>query len=400
MKSRLPFLFVIFTVVIDSMGIGLILPVMPDLIRDLTGQGLSDAALWGGALGFTYAAMQFLFSPTVGNLSDRFGRRRVMLLSLTAMGIDYLIMGFAGSIWLLFVARTISGITGATYATANAVIADISPPEKRAANFGIVGASFGIGFILGPVIGGLLGQLGPQAPFFAAGVLALANALFGYLVAPETLPVEKRRAFVLSQGNPFKALARVHRLPGIRELLAVLLLYMIGSNVYPVVWSYWTQEKFGWDVGLVGLSLAAFGLCAALVQGGLIRVALARFSAPVVAAAGLGMNAVVYLLLVWVPSTGWLFAFLPLSALGMVVMPALQGIMSSATAEDRQGELQGVVSSLQAVAAIVTPLIMTALFERFTGEDALFYEPSMPFVASAVLTVMALGLFLRHQRRG
>ena len=395
MKSRLPFIFVVLTVILDAMGIGLILPIMPDLVRELTGGTISDAALWGGALAVTYAAMQFVFSPILGGLSDRFGRRPVLLLSLVAMGIDYLLMGLAPTIWLLFVARTISGITGATYATANAVVADISPPERRGANFGIVGAAFGLGFVLGPVIGGQLGALDPRAPFFVAGALALGNALFGYLVAPETLPPARRRPFRLREANPVGALLRVRALPGIGALITVLLIYMIASNVYPVIWSYYTMEKFGWSTGLVGASLAYFGICMALVQGGLIRLLLARFPAGTVAGLGLGLNLLAFSLLVWVPSTTLLFILMPLAALGVIVTPAMQALLTNLTSDDRQGELQGVIASLGALAAIVTPATMQPLFYYFTSPDTPVYLPSAPFAASALLIVLAMALFWR-----
>ena len=400
MKSRLPFIFVVVTVMLDAMGIGLILPIMPELVRDLTGGTISDASLWGGALAVTYAAMQFIFSPILGGLSDRFGRRPVLLLSLVVMGADYLLMGVAGSIWLLFVARTISGITGATYATANAVIADISPPERRGANFGVVGAAFGLGFVLGPAIGGQLGALDPRAPFFAAAALALGNALFGYVVAPETLPKTRRRPFRLREANPLSALLRVRALPGIGALLGVLLLYQIASNVYPVIWAYYTMEKFAWSTGLVGISLAYFGICMALVQGGLIRVLLDRFDAPAVAGWGLALNVLVFGLLVWVPSTTVLFILMPISALGVIVTPAMQAILTNRTADDRQGELQGVIASLAAIAAIVTPATMQPVFFAFTAPDARIYLPSAPFAMSALLTLVALALFVRLRRSG
>ncbi|RED11849.1 TCR/Tet family MFS transporter [Pontivivens insulae] len=399
MSSRLPFIFVFVTIVIDAMGIGIILPVMPDLIRSLQGGSISQAAVWGGALAFTYAAMQFLFSPTLGNLSDRFGRRRVLLISLIAMGVDYILMGFAGALWLLFIARTISGIAGATFSVAYAFIADISPKEQRAANFGLIGAGFGIGFVAGPMLGGLIGQLGPQAPFFAAGILALLNAAFGYFVMPETLAESKRRPFRWREGNPFAAILAVQRLPGIGLLIFALLFYQIGSNVYPVIWAYFTQEQFGMTLWLVSVSLTVFGLSTALVQGVLIRVFLSRLSAATLAAAGLAMNIVVYLLIIWVPNTPILFMLLPLSALGVVVMPALQGIMSNEVEENQQGELQGVISSMNALAAITAQLLMTWLFRVFTAQDAPVYLPAAPFAMSALLTLIALGMFLQHAKR-
>ncbi|WP_316015971.1 TCR/Tet family MFS transporter [Roseobacter sp. HKCCA0434] len=397
MPTRFPLIFVTLTMMLDAMGIGLILPVMPELLRQLEGGTISQAAVWGGALAMAYAAMQFLFSPLVGNLSDRFGRRPVLLVSLVAMGLNYLLMALAGSVWWLFAARIVSGITGATYATANAVVADITPPERRAANFGLVGAAFGAGFVLGPAIGGLLGEFGPRAPFFAAAALALGNAAFGYFAAPETLRPDRRRPLVWAEANPVRALMRARALPGIADLLTVFLIYLVASNVYPVIWAFFTIEKFGWSEGLVGLSLSFFGICMALVQALLIRALMRRFTAPAIATWGFVINIVVFALLVVVPDTFWLFVFLPLCALGAIVTPAIQSLLANATEDDRQGALQGVIGALQAISQIITPIVMPLLFRAFTAEDAPVYLPSAPFVAAGLLTAIALILFLRRR---
>lgn len=399
MQSRAPFIFIIMTVALDAMGIGLILPVMPELIRDLREQGISDAAFWGGLLSFTYAGMQFLCGPLLGNLSDRFGRRPVLITSLVFMGLDYLLMALAPTLFLLFVARFVSGITGATHSTASAFLADISEKGKRSANFGLVGAAFGIGFILGPAIGGLLGELGPRAPFVAAGVLALANACFGYFVLPETLPPEKRRAFEWRRANPFRALLRAQQLPVVGPLLVVNFLYVISNYVYPAVWSYFTILKFGWSTGMVGLSLAAFGVSSAFVQGWLIRKLLAWMGEMRTAVFGLCMHVLAVAILAMIQDGIYVFIFMPITALGVVVGPALQGMMADRLPDSEQGELQGVLASITGIGVIVSPLVMTWFFRAFTAEQAPVYLPGAPFVVAGVLAVVALALLLRSHGR-
>ncbi|MEM7613829.1 MAG: TCR/Tet family MFS transporter [Pseudomonadota bacterium] len=387
------------TVALDAMGIGLILPVTPDLIRELRGEGISDAALWGGFLAFTFAAMQFLCGPLLGNLSDRFGRRPVLIVSLTAMGLSNLMMALAPTLLLLFVARFIAGISGATHATAAAYLADISDKGKRSANFGLIGAAFGVGFILGPAIGGLLGELGPRAPFIAAGVLALANALFGYLTLPETLTEENRRTFDLRRANPFKALARARKLPVVGPLLVVNFLYVISNFVYPVIWSYFTIERFGWSTGTVGLSLAAFGLCSAFVQGWLIRKLLVWLGEMRTAIFGFSMHIVAVLILTFIQDGFMVFLFMPITALGVVVGPALQGMMADRLPDNEQGELQGVLASVNGIAVIVSPLLMTGVFRIFTAEETPVYLPGAPFLAAGLLAAVALWLLLQGARR-
>ncbi|MEM9228911.1 MAG: TCR/Tet family MFS transporter [Pseudomonadota bacterium] len=399
MQSRAPFVFIILTVALDAMGIGLILPVTPELIRDLRGQGIPDAALWGGFLAFTFAAMQFLCGPLLGGLSDRFGRRPVLILSLTFMGISNLLMALAPTLLLLFVARVLAGITGATHAAAAAYLADISDKGQRSANFGLIGAAFGIGFILGPAIGGLLGELGPRAPFLAAGALALANAGFGYFALPETLKPANRRAFEWSRANPFAALARAGKLPVVGPLLIVNFLYTFSNFVYPAIWSYFTIERFGWSSGMVGLSLAAFGLSSAIVQGWLIRILLARIGEMPTAIFGLSMHILAVLILSFVQDGLHVFILMPVTALGVVVGPALQGMMADRLPDNEQGELQGVLAAVNGMGVIFSPLLMTAVFRVFTGAGAPVYLPGAPFLAAGVLAAIALALLLRGARR-
>lgn len=390
MKQRAPILFIILTVTLDAMGIGLILPVMPELIREIRGTTISDAAYWGGLLSFTYAFMQFLCGPLLGNLSDRFGRRPVLIISLVFMGLDYLLMAVAPTLFLFFIARLISGITGATYSTASAYLADISEKGDRASNFGLIGAAFGIGFVLGPALGGLLGEVGLRAPFVFAGGLALLNALFGLLVLPETLPKEKRRSFEWRRADPLRALLRVRNIPAVSGLMWVLLIFCIGQNVYAVIWSYFTIEKFSWPLATVGLSLAAYGSCAAMIQIFLLGRMVKRWGEDNTARFGIFISVISMAGIIFMDQSWMLFAGMPIVALGAVVGPSLQAMMADRVADDEQGELQGVYSSIIAIASIVSPLLLASIFQEFTKPDAAVYFPGAPFLVGAVLALISL----------
>lgn len=392
---RLPVLFLLITVMLDAMGVGLIMPVMPDLIRDVQGGSLAQAALWGGVLSTTFAVMQFLFSPGLGNLSDHYGRRPVLLLSLLVMALDYLVMALAGSIWILLLGRVVGGITSATQATASACMADLSAPKDKAANFGLIGAAFGVGFVLGPLVGGMLGAWGPRAPFFAAAILAAANLVFGLLVLRETVKDRNRRPFTWARANPLRAFRAVSDLPGVGPLLWVFLIYSVALYVYPAIWAYFTQERFGWSTQMIGISLAVFGITMALVQGGLIRVALYRLGDRGTVICGLVLDLISFGLIAMVTDGRLALALTPIAALGAVVTPALQGIMSQRAPDDAQGELQGVLTSVHALAMILSPLMMTSTFAAFTGVAAPLHLPSAPFLLAMVLLGAALTLFLR-----
>ena len=396
---RLPVLFILITVTIDAMGIGLILPVMPDLIRAVRGASLADAALWGGMLSAVYAVMQFGFSPLIGNLSDRFGRRPVLLVSMAVLALDYVVMAVAGTMWLLFAGRVVAGIAAATHATALAYMADITDSSKRSQNFGLISAGFGVGFILGPVIGGLLGGLDPRAPFVAAACLAAANFAFGWFVLPESLPPERRRAFDWRRANPAGALKSMRKLPGVGALLAVMLAYQIANFTYPAVWAYYIQGAFGWDARMVGLSLAAYGVAIAVVQGGLIRAILPRLGEARAVFWGLILNTFC-LLAYGVATQGWMiWVLIPISAVGAIVAPAMQGVMSRAAGERQQGELQGVLGSISALSMILSPLMMTQAFFWFTREEAVLRLPGAPFLLGAVLMAGALAIYLGTRPR-
>ncbi|MEI4470809.1 TCR/Tet family MFS transporter [Frigidibacter sp. MR17.24] len=399
MPSRLALPFILITVMIDAVGIGLILPVLPGLIEDLTGAGLGDAALWGGLLASGYAVMQFLFGPLLGNLSDRFGRRPVILASLAMMALNYLAMAVAGSIWLLFAGRLVSGVTGATHAAANAVAADISGPDDRARRFGQIGAALGAGFVAGPLLGGLLATIDLRAPFWAAAGLAAANLVFGLLALPETVTPANRRPFRWARANPLGAFRAVARLPGLGRMLTIYGLYAVAMFVWPSVWAFYGAVQFGWDPVRIGGSLALYGAAMALVQAVLVGRLTRRFGDRGTLYLGMGIELVTYLFYGVVTSGGLALLFTPVSALGSVVMPALQSRMSRAAAADAQGELQGVIGSLMAVAMCLSPLVMTAVFGAFTRPGGpLPHLPGAPFLVSAVLIVTCLALLRAEPR--
>ncbi|SFS66535.1 MFS transporter, DHA1 family, tetracycline resistance protein [Sulfitobacter marinus] len=390
-------LFILATVMIDSMGIGLIIPVMPDLIEEVRGANLSQAALWGGVLATTFAVMQFLFSPLVGSLSDRFGRRPILLTSLTVMALDYVLMALAGSIWLLLLGRVIGGISAATAATASTYMADISAPKDRAANFGLVSAGFGMGFVLGPVAGGFLAELGTRAPFWAAAALAASNVAFGWVVLKETVAPENARPLSLRRANPLGAVRHLGALPGIKRLLLVYFLYHLAFAVYPSVWSYFGKAQFDWSPALIGASLALFGLSMAIVQAGVIRPVLKNLGERGTVLFGYVFSAVTFFLIATVTSGTTVLLLTPLAALAGVIPVALQGIMSQAVAQNAQGELQGVLTSASALAMVVAPLAMTSTFAAFTAPGAAPYFPGAPFLLSLLLTVIAVSIFIRWQ---
>ena len=391
--------FVLITVLIDSMGIGIVLPVLPNLIQELTGLSLSEAAFWGGFLAVSYAIMQFLMSPTIGNLSDRFGRRPVLLASLATLTVNYVIMALSPVLWLLFVGRIVSGAAGATHATANAYMADISPPEKRAQNFAMVSAAFGIGFIIGPVIGGLAGEISPRAPFLVAALLCGLNLIYGAIVLPETLSADRRRPFVWARANPVGVLHHILQLPMIAWFLLAYAPFQLSHHVYPAIWAFFSQEAFGWTTADVGVSLAVFGISMAIIQGWLIRIILARIGAVSTAWVGFAVSAMTLAGLA-VATQGWVaYLIVPFSALGVICTPALTSLMSNRIPDDAQGELQGVLTSITAITTIITPLLMTQLFGHFTGPTAPVYFPGAPFLAASIAALLAMVPFAIGLRR-
>lgn len=391
--------FIFITVLIDMIGFGLIIPVMPQLIGELTALEANDAAVLGAWLMASYAVMQFFFAPIVGGLSDRFGRKPVLLAALAGFTVDYIIMGFAPEFWMLLVGRILAGVFGASYSTANAFIADITPPEQRAGRFGMIGAAFGIGFILGPLIGGLLGdEWGPRAPFFAAAALAGCNLVYGLLVLPETLKPENRRRFELKRANPLGSLLQMRQYPAVLVLMGAIFLMMLGHAVYPAIWSYYTTFKFAWGPKEIGLSLMAVGLSTAIVQGGLTRVLVPRLGEWRAIALSLSLAACAYAAYAFL-TQGWMvYLVVGFGAFAAIGQPALQGVMSRLVPPNAQGELQGAMTSMQSLSMIVGPLAMSRVFSHFSGETAPVNFPGAPFLMAAALTLVALVLGLSARR--
>ncbi len=399
MQRNLPLIFILVTITLDAIGIGLIFPVMPGLLEQVTGGSLAQAAVWGGALSASFAIMQFLFGPIMGSLSDRYGRRPVLLISVGFMALGYLVMAIASSIWLLLAARLVTGITAATNSTAAAYIADITPPENRGARFGLIGACFGVGFVLGPLIGGLVAVIDIRAPFYAAAALALANLIFGALILPETVTDATRRPFSLGRANPLGALMAVTRLPQLRLPLLVFLILGIAMNVYPAVWAYFGQARFGWSTTMVGISLAVYGICFAVGQALLVGPLIRRFGEQRAAYLGMWVDVVTLTALGLVTFGPLALAITPITALGGVVTPALQALISRDIAPDAQGEVQGVLSSLNAIAMITAPLIMTSTFAAFTAPGAAMFAPGAPFLLAALLMLVCVTLMSRVRAR-
>ena len=376
-----PRLFILATILLDAMGVGLIFPLMPDLMARVGAGDTAAGAVWGGVLMAAYAAMQFIFAPIIGGLSDAYGRRPVLVLALATLAVDYAIMALAQGFWLLLLGRVLAGIAGATHITATAYLADISPPEKRAASFGLIGATFGVGFVMGPAIGGLLAAWHVTAPFWVAGSLAAIGALFGLAMLPESLPPEKRRRFARADLNPFAAILGAFRLPGLALPLILLFAFEFANMVYPTLWAFWTREAYGWSSALIGGSLAFYGVGVAFTQGAILPALIPRIGDYRTLMLGVS------------PPAALVFALIPVSCLSDMVPPTITAMMSNLADEDRQGLLQGVIASLGSIAAVVAPLLVTPLFRAFAAPDARFYLPGMPFLAGAALLIAILPAF-------
>lgn len=383
-------LFIFITLFLDVVGLGIIIPVMPDLIQQIAHVDEPHAAVISGYMMTAYSAMQFLFAPILGGLSDRFGRRPILLCSLLAFGLDYMILGFANTIPFLFVGRFIAGMTGASFTTATAYIADISTPETRAKNFGMVGAAFGLGFIVGPAIGGLLGNMGLRVPFFVAAGLSLVNTLYGYFVVPESLKPENRRKFQWKRANPLGALLHLRRYPMLIGLVVAFTLVNLAGQVLPTTWAFYGKFQFGWSKGMIGVSLAVVGLSIAIVQGGLNRILIPKLGERNSIYVGLFLYAVGLTMCGLSTTTGLIFAAMVPLALGGLAGPTVQALMSTHVPPNEQGELQGTLTSLISVCAIIGPLLFPSLFKFFTSGHAPAHIPGAAFLFSTGLTLAAL----------
>jgi len=383
------------TVAINAIGFGILIPVLPDLIKSLTNLENNQAAIHLGWMTFTFAVMQFICMPIIGGLSDAYGRRPIMLFSVGALSLDYFLMAIAPTVAILYLGRAISGAFGATFSTANAYISDVSPPETRAQNFGLVGAVFGVGFILGPVFGGWLGEYGPRVPFFAAGVICLLNFVYGLIVLPETHKPEKRRAFSLARSNAVGSLKSLGRISGVKGMIIVYFLLALAHTVYPSTYTLSTQEALGWTAKDVGNSLGAFGLASLFVQGYLIRIAIPKLGLFWCGLLGIGSAVLAYGIL-GNAGQGWVvYAAGPFAALAGLYGPSLTNMMSIRVDDSEQGELQGALGAAQGLALMIGPLVLTYVFYIFADPDtSIVYMPGAPFLLASLLAAISFAVFI------
>ncbi|MGC4128432.1 MAG: TCR/Tet family MFS transporter [Bergeyella sp.] len=386
--------FIFVTLLIDITGWGIIIPVIPKLIEELINGDISDAAKYGGWLSFAYAFVQFIFSPLVGNLSDKYGRRPVILISLFGFAVDYIFLALSPNIWWLFAGRIIAGITGASVTTASAYIADISTDKDRAKNFGLIGAAFGLGFIIGPVLGGILGHYGSRVPFYAAAALCLLNWLYGYFILPESLPKENRRPFEWKRANPVGSFKFLRKHPEISMLTTGLILIYIAGHAVQSNWSFYTMYKFDWNERMVGISLGVVGLMVGLVQGFLIRWINPRIGDEKSIYCGLALYAVGMLLYAFATEGWMMLAFTVPYCMGGICGPALQAVITKSVQPNEQGELQGALTSLMSATSIVGPPLMTQIFYFFTHDKAPFTFSGAPFLLAFIL--MVISIFIVH----
>ena len=389
-STKHAFAFVWITVLLDMVGLGLIMPILPALLRQLTGTDTAHASIYGGWLFFAYAAMQFFCAPVIGGLSDAFGRRPVLLLAVLGLGADYALTALSPSISWLFAGRIIAGIFGASYTTANAYIADVTPPDERGKAFGMLGAAFGVGFVVGPAIGGLLGGLGPRVPFFVAAGLSLANFLYGLLLLPETHPKEKRQPLRLKQIHPFGAVVSMPGGKHVRTLALALFVLFLGSAVYPAVWAFWSNARFDWSPRTIGISLAAYGVSNIVTQALLVGFCTKRWGERKTALVGLVLNVLCFTLTGLASQSWMVFAIIIVASPAGIAMPAMNAWMSKLAPDDAQGRLQGAIGAAESLSSIFGPVLMSQVFGAF--EHTL---PGAPFFVAAVLSVLALVIAMR-----
>lgn len=398
-QSKYAITFVFITVFLDMVGFGLIMPVLPNLIEDVGHMDVANASLIGGWLFFAFSVTQFLFGPTMGNLSDAFGRRPLLLLAVAGLGVDYMIMALAPNLTWLFIGRLFAGFCGASYVVANAYIADVTAPEDRAKAFGMMGAAFGIGFVIGPAIGGLLGTFGPRVPFFVAAAVSVLNLIYGYFILPETLAPAQRRPFELARANPLGTFKVFQTYKGVLPLCAVFFIYVFGTSVYPAIWPFWGVAKFGWSSATIGLTLAAFGIISAVVQGGLTGSAVKVF--------GEWKLVLIGLLIAVVSAIGYGLAYsLPMVMVMLFVHgpegfvpPMLTAMISKEVPADAQGEMQGGIASAQSLAMLLGTVVFSQIFGFFLKPEAPFISTDIAFFVAAAISAVALVLFLVSSRK-
>ena len=399
MHKRHALTFVSITVFLDTVGFGVIVPVLPQFLVLIGNVNLSDASALSGYLIFSYAVTNFMFAPMLGNLSDAYGRKPLLVTSLFVYGGAYLLSGFATALWMLFLGRLLTGITSATYAIANALIADVSTAEDKAQNFGLLGVAFGLGFIVGPALGGIIGAWDLRAPFFIASGLAFINTLYGLIFFRETLAPENRRPFELNRASPWGALTQLSKYPLLIGLVIAVFLNNIGYHIWPSNWNFYTIETFAWTPLDVGLSMAFVGVMSVIVQGGLLRIVIPKFGPVRCAYFGITATIVAFVGVATAGSSAALFFWCGMSSLGGLAAPSVNSILSNQVAADSQGELQGIMASVSSVAMIVGPLLLTQTFTYFTSDSAPLYLPGSAFWVAAILSSAALIIFFQQIRR-
>ena len=399
MKLRGPFLFILATLLIDAIGVGIVFPIMPDLMDRVGAQSTAEGAFWGGIMMSAYAAAMFLFGPVIGSLSDAYGRRPVLIFALVTLTIDYIIMALAQTYWVLLVGRILAGMAGATYITATAYIADIAKPEERSAAFGMIGAAFGIGFVFGPALGGLASGIHITAPFWIAAALSGLNVIFGYFILPESLKPESRRPFGRRDLNPFGSIIRAFAIAGLAIPLICLFVFEFANMVYVTLWAFWGREVFGWDGFTIGLTLSAYGILIAGVQAGVLPQLTKRLgdhptlmlavAASITSLIGFGLTGAVWAVVI----------FLPIAALSDMAPPLMTAYAANRVGEDMQGLVQGVIAALSSVAAVLAPLLLTGVFEATTDAEGGYY-PGAPFLLAGLMILCLVPLIWRMRERG
>jgi DHA1 family tetracycline resistance protein-like MFS transporter len=394
MKLTGPFLFILATLMIDAIGIGIVFPIMPDLMERVGAASTAEGALWGGIMMSAYAAAMFLCGPIIGSLSDAYGRKPILIAALLTLTLDYVIMAMAQTYWVLLLGRIIAGMAGATYITATAYISDIAKPEQRGASFGMIGAAFGIGFVLGPALGGMASGLHITAPFWIAAGLSALNVAFGLFILPESLKPENRRSFGRADLNPFGSILRAFAIPGLAAPLVCIFVFEFANLVYPTLWAFWGREVFAWDGFTIGLSLSAYGVLIAIVQAGLLprltrslgdgRTLILASGAAIVGMVGFGFAGAIWAVAV----------FLPIAALSDMAPPLMTAFAANRVEDDQQGLVQGVIASLSSVAAVAAPIALTGVFETFVDDQGIYF-PGAPYVVGAVLVLAILPLIIR-----